>query len=295
MDVASTIAPNPAVKTVVPQLLIVTVFDPWPLAIVTVPVDGVLVLLIDWMLTKTPAPGLVAGKDVSLSIGTNPPTSSIRSTILALIAPVVAIFVSPDDHVSPDDIVSVESCLKYLASEADVVNNVVSLTEWPECSEFVTNTASAILAAVTASSAIFAVVTLESAILAVVTLASVILEVITESAASFADATEPSGNVTVLPDISNVLASLSAVTAALVILAVVTAFDLRLPESITSNGIELFVWDNAARYITKVSLCKEPESQVTFTVVFVENDEPDIVPTIVPVEDPTALILLLAW
>ena len=66
---------------------------------------------------------------------------------------------------------------------------------------------SAILAAVTASSAIFAVVTLESGILAVVTLASVILEVITESAASFAAAIEPSGNVTVLPEISNVLAS----------------------------------------------------------------------------------------
>ena len=38
VDVASTIAPNPAVKTVVPTLLIVTVFDPWPLDIVTVPV-----------------------------------------------------------------------------------------------------------------------------------------------------------------------------------------------------------------------------------------------------------------
>ena len=173
------------------------------------------------ILTRVPAPlltsGFALGNANSVAIGTKPPTSSTKSIILLSIAPVVAIFVSPADQLSPEAIVSVESCLKYLASDADVVNNVTSSAVAEECSEFVTNTASAILAAVTASSAIFAVVTLASAILAVVTLAFKIFEVITASAAIFVADTEPSGNVTVLADMSNVPASLSAVKFALVI------------------------------------------------------------------------------
>ena len=108
--------------------------------------------------------GLADGKLVSFAIATNPPTSSTKSITLASIAAVVAILLLSDDQVSPDEIVSVESCLKYLASEADVVKNDVSLGVDDECSEFVTIVASAILSIVTASSAIFAVVILESAI-----------------------------------------------------------------------------------------------------------------------------------
>ena len=115
--VVSTSTPNPAVKTVVPQLLIVTVFDPCPLAIVTVPDDGVLVVDISLIDTIVPAPsftsGLAAGKLVSFAIATNPPTSSTKSITLASIAAVVAILLLSDDQVSPDEIVSVESCLKY--------------------------------------------------------------------------------------------------------------------------------------------------------------------------------------
>ena len=70
--------------------------------------------------------GLTLGKDVSFAKGTNPPTSSIRSIILALIAAVVAICVSALDHVSPLDIVSLESCLKYLASDSVSVKYLLS-------------------------------------------------------------------------------------------------------------------------------------------------------------------------
>ena len=90
----STITPKPAVKTVDPQSEIVTVLDPAPFAIVTVPVFGVRVLAISRIDIKVPGPsftsGLVVGKLVSLAIGTKPPTSSTRSTIRASIAPVVA-------------------------------------------------------------------------------------------------------------------------------------------------------------------------------------------------------------
>ena len=43
----STIAPYPASRTVVPQFVIVTVFDPAPFGIVTVPLEGVRVVPID--------------------------------------------------------------------------------------------------------------------------------------------------------------------------------------------------------------------------------------------------------
>ena len=53
--------------------------------------------------TIVPAPlftsGLALGKLVSLAIGTKPPTSSIRSIILSLIAAVVAIVVSLSGNV----------------------------------------------------------------------------------------------------------------------------------------------------------------------------------------------------
>ena len=123
------------------------------------------------ILTSVPAPlltsGFAFGKANSFAIGTKPPTSSTKSITLASIAAVVATLESFDDQVSPEAIVSVESCLKYLASEADVVNNVTSSAVAEECSEFVTNTASAIFAAVTASSAILTAVICASAMCAV--------------------------------------------------------------------------------------------------------------------------------
>ena len=76
-----------------------------------------LIVLID---TRVPAPlftsGLAVGKDVSLAIGTKPPTSSTKSIILASIAAVVATLESVLDHVTPLAIVSEESCLSYIAS-----------------------------------------------------------------------------------------------------------------------------------------------------------------------------------
>ena len=94
-----------------------------PLAIVATPdpleVRLLLRALID---TRVPAPlltsGLALGKDVSLAIGTKPPTSSRRSTILSLIAAVVAIVVSLSGKVSPSLIVSPVLMLKYLASDS---------------------------------------------------------------------------------------------------------------------------------------------------------------------------------
>ena len=61
------------------------------------------------------------------------------SIILFDIAAVVATLVSELLQASPDAIVSVESCLKYLASDADVVNIVVSLGVLPDCDEASTN------------------------------------------------------------------------------------------------------------------------------------------------------------
>ena len=72
--------------------------------------------------TRVPVPlltsGLALGKDVSFAIGTNPPTSSTRSIILASIAAVVATFESVPDQVTPLAIVSDESCLRNLASHS---------------------------------------------------------------------------------------------------------------------------------------------------------------------------------
>jgi len=95
------------------------------------------------ILTIVPVPfsgsGLAFGKDVSFAIGTKPPTSSTKSRIRALIAPVVAILVSPELQVSPLSIVSVVSCLKYLSSEAAVVKYVESSAVIPAfCSALVT-------------------------------------------------------------------------------------------------------------------------------------------------------------
>ena len=89
---------------------------PAPFAMVTVPEVGV--RFVDTALTDTtvPAPllisGLAEGNEVSFAIGTNPPVSSSRSTILASIAAEVATFASVPDHVSPLEIVSEESCLR---------------------------------------------------------------------------------------------------------------------------------------------------------------------------------------
>ena len=61
------------------------------------------------ILTRVPVPlltsGLALGKDVSLAIGTKPPTSSTRSIILSFIAAVVAILVSLSGNTSPSLIV----------------------------------------------------------------------------------------------------------------------------------------------------------------------------------------------
>ena len=60
--------------------------------------------------------GFVVGKLVWFAIAMKPPTSSIRSTIRALIAAVVATNASELDQVAPLAIVSEESCLRNLAS-----------------------------------------------------------------------------------------------------------------------------------------------------------------------------------
>lgn len=66
--------------------------------------------------------GFVAGKAVSLAIGTNPPTSSTKSMMRASIAFVVATCVSLlAFQESPLVMVSELSCRKYLASVARVV------------------------------------------------------------------------------------------------------------------------------------------------------------------------------
>ena len=62
--------------------------------------------------------GLASGKDVSFVTGTNPPTSSIRSIILALIAAVVATLLSVLDQGTPLARVSVLSCLRNRASDS---------------------------------------------------------------------------------------------------------------------------------------------------------------------------------
>ena len=91
-----------------------------PLDIVTVVPLGVNVVDAACILSIADCPvepcGLVLGKCCSLVIAVKPPTSSIRSTIRALIAAVVATNASELDHVTPLAIVSLESCLRNLAS-----------------------------------------------------------------------------------------------------------------------------------------------------------------------------------
>ena len=80
--------------------LIVTVELPTvPFEIVATPLPlDVRLLARALMLTRVPDPlltsGLAFGKEVSFAIGTKPPTSSTKSTILASIAAVVAILAS---------------------------------------------------------------------------------------------------------------------------------------------------------------------------------------------------------
>ena len=81
-----------------------------PLEIVITPLPLEVRLLAKGTLTRVPAPlfisGLALGKLVSFAIGTKPPTSSTRSTILASIAAVVASLLSSEVQVSPDVISS---------------------------------------------------------------------------------------------------------------------------------------------------------------------------------------------
>ena len=108
------VAVTPVITTALPV--------PLPFAIVTVPLLGT--KLVEAVLTDTIVPpdagllisGLVAGKLVSFAIGTKPPTSSTSSIIRKSIAAVVATKASDADHVTPLAIVSLESCLKNLAS-----------------------------------------------------------------------------------------------------------------------------------------------------------------------------------
>ena len=86
--------------------------------------------------------GLVAGKLVSFGIGTKPPTLSTSSITRKSIAPVVATKASEPVHVLPEEIVSLESCLNYLASVAEEVKKDVSFTVTPDCSLDVTTVAS---------------------------------------------------------------------------------------------------------------------------------------------------------
>ena len=81
-----------------------------PFAIAITPLPLEVKVLAKGTLTRVPAPlfisGLAIGKLVSFAIGTKPPTSSTRSTILASIAAVVATLLSAATHVSPDCISS---------------------------------------------------------------------------------------------------------------------------------------------------------------------------------------------
>ena len=106
---------------------------PLPFAIVRV-VPDCGVKAVDAAFTDTIVPpvaglfmsGLVVGKLVSLAIGTKPPTSSTSSMTLKSIAPVVATKASELVQVLPLEIVSVESCLKYLASDSVSVKYLLS-------------------------------------------------------------------------------------------------------------------------------------------------------------------------
>ena len=93
---------------------------PAPFGMVTVVPLGVRVAVVAAILSIADCPvapcGLVAGKLVWFAIAVKPPTSSIRSIILALIAAVVATLSSALDHETPLAIVSEESCLRNKAS-----------------------------------------------------------------------------------------------------------------------------------------------------------------------------------
>ena len=108
------VAGTPVTVTVLPL--------PAPFAIVTVVPLGAKLVEAAETDTIVPVPlftsGLAVGKLVSLAIGTKPPTSSIRSIILSLIAAVVAIVVSLSGNESPSLIVSPVLMLKYLASDS---------------------------------------------------------------------------------------------------------------------------------------------------------------------------------
>ena len=94
--------------------------EPAPFGIVTVVPLGVRVAVVAEILKIADCPvapcGFVDGKLVWFAIAVKPPTSSIRSIILALIAAVVATNASELDQVAPLAIVSELSCLKNLSS-----------------------------------------------------------------------------------------------------------------------------------------------------------------------------------
>ena len=111
------VADTPVIITALPV--------PLPFAIVRV-VPDCAVKFVEAASTETIVPlfaeplvfmsGLVVGKLVSFAIGTKPPTSSTSSITRKSIAAVVATLSSVLDQVTPLAIVSVESCLKNLAS-----------------------------------------------------------------------------------------------------------------------------------------------------------------------------------
>ena len=142
--VVSTIIPKLAAYVVLfAKPVMVTVELPTvPLVMVATPDPLEVRLLLRALIDiRVPAPlltsGLALGKDVSLAIGTKPPTSSTKSIILSLIAAVVAIVVSLSGNVSPSLIVSPVLILKNLASAAAEVKNDVSLVVADPCSDAV--------------------------------------------------------------------------------------------------------------------------------------------------------------
>ena len=128
-----------------PVIVILALLAKLPLLIVTVVPLGTKFVVAALILNTAACPvvpcGLVLGKCCSLCIISKPPTSSIRSIILSLIAAVVAIVVSLSGNVSPSLIVSPELTLKYLASAAAVVKKLVSFGVDAACSLLVTTVA----------------------------------------------------------------------------------------------------------------------------------------------------------
>jgi len=121
--VDSTKNPKPVgMVEVTPVIVMLALLAKLPLLIVTVVPLGTKLVEAALILKTADCPvvpcGLVLGKCCSLCIISKPPTSSIRSIILSLIAAVVAIVVSLSGNVSPSLIVSPELMLKYLASDS---------------------------------------------------------------------------------------------------------------------------------------------------------------------------------